>query len=213
MKNILFFDTETTGLVVKGKPPTHEAQPMPVQLGMKLDAGDGSEKGALNMMVRPDGWEISPGATIIHGITKETATEFGVHFITATEMFLDYASNADVVVAHNLAFDATVMRRSVFLYSKMVGDTYQDPFEGKTLVCTMLAAMNIVQAEHKGKQFGGKRRTGAQRWKWPKLSECMQYYFKENIEGAHDALVDVRACAKVFYQLRKDGVFENGKSA
>ena len=213
MKNILFFDTETTGLVNKHKGPTDPVQPLPVQLGMKLDSYNGQEMGALNMMVRPDGWEISPGATVIHGITKEIATDFGVHFITAVEIFLDYVNNADVVVAHNLAFDATVMRRSVHLYSKMVGETYTDPFEGKLHICTMLAAMDIVKAPHKGKQFGGKKRTGTQRWKWPKLSETMMYYFKEEIDGAHDALVDVRACAKVFYQLRKDGVFENGKSA
>jgi len=213
MKNILFFDTETTGLVVKGKPPTDKCQPLPVQLGLKIDSYNGQEMGALNMMVRPDGWEISPGATVIHGITKETATDFGVHFITAIEMFLDYVSNVDVVVAHNLAFDATVMRRSVHLYSQMVGEKYKDPFEDKLPICTMLAAMNIVKAEHKGKLFGGKKRTGAQRWKWPKLSEAMLFFFNEEIEGAHDALVDVRACARVFYQLRKEGVFENGKSA
>ena len=38
--------------------------------------------------------------------------------------------------------------------------------------------------------------------KSPKLSECVQHFFSEEMIGAHDAMVDVRACARVFFHLK-----------
>lgn len=35
----------------------------------------------------------------------------------------------------------------------------------------------------------------------PKLEECIRHFFDEALEGAHDALVDVRACARVHRHL------------
>jgi hypothetical protein len=34
------------------------------------------------------------------------------------------------------------------------------------------------------------------------LAECVKHFFGEDLAGAHDALVDVRACARVFFRLR-----------
>jgi DNA polymerase-3 subunit epsilon len=200
--NILFFDTETTGLTHSKIPPTDPAQPMPVQLGMKLDAPNGREVGALNIMVKTDGWEINPVAQSIHGISKEVANEFGTHLVTAVELYLDYMESADIVVAHNLAFDAIVMQRAVFVYHEIMGTKYTNPFEGKIPICTMLASLDLVKATPK--RYGT--------WKWPKLTEAVKFFFNEELEGAHDALVDVRGCARVFYQLRLEGVFDNDKS-
>ena len=91
------------------------------------------------------------------------------------------------------------MRRAAYVYSQMTDQEYSDPFEGKTIICTMLASMNIVKAIPK--------RNG--QWKWPKLEECMNHFFNETIEGAHDALVDVRATARVYYHLHKIGAFHD----
>ncbi len=194
--NILFFDAETTGLKDDKRPAIHECQPLPIQLGMKLDMPNGREVGALNVMIKTGDWEISPGAQAIHGISKEMADEYGVHFVTAMETFLDYVDVAEIVVAHNLEFDAVVLQRAIYVYHQMMGTPFVDPFEGKVMICTMLAALDIVKA--KPKRYGT--------WKWPKLAECMKYFFNEDLEGAHDALTDVRACARVFYQLRVEGV-------
>ncbi len=200
--NILFFDVETTGLADDKLPPTHTRQPMPVQLGMKLDMPNGREVGAFNTMIKTGDWEISPGAQVIHKITKEVADEYGVHLVTAVESFLDYIEAADIVVAHNMAFDALVMQRATYVYHEMVGTKYVDPFIGKTAICTMLASLDIVKATPK--RYGT--------WKWPKLKEAIKFFFNEELDGAHDALVDVRACARVFYQLRIEGVFSDDKS-
>jgi len=38
-------------------------------------------------------------------------------------------------------------------------------------------------------------------FKWPKLIESYQFLFNESFDGAHDALADVRACARVHRHL------------
>jgi DNA polymerase-3 subunit epsilon len=43
---------------------------------------------------------------------------------------------------------------------------------------------------------------GFTRAKQAKLSECITHFFNEDLTGAHDALVDVRACARVFFHLK-----------
>lgn len=198
MTNVLFFDTETTGLKKDKLADTHASQPLPVQIGMKLDAGDGIERGAFNYCLRPeDRWQVSAKAAEITGIDNKVADTYGCHFIVGVEMFLEMIENADYVVAHNIAFDVTVMRRSAFVYAEMTGQDYVDPFAGKTLACTMLNSVDLVKATPM--RYG--------RYKWPKLEECMWHFFGEKLEGAHDALVDVRGCARVYYHLRDLGVF------
>lgn len=197
--NTLFFDTETTGLVVEGRDPTHPSQPMPVQLGMKLDASNRKEMGAFNFLIRTDGWDINPRATEVTGIDNAMADRFGIDLIPGMEAFFDMIENVDIAVAHNARFDVTVIRRATQVYCEKTGCTYFDPFENVQVVCTMLASMNIVKAKPK--------RNG--QWKWPKLEECVKYFFSETLVGAHDALTDVRATARVFYQLQDMGVFDS----
>lgn len=197
MNNTLILDTETTGLAKDNYGPTHPKQPMPMQIGFKLDSHARQERAAVNILIRPQNWSIEAKASEITGITDDMAKECGTHLITAVELFLDMVSNADVIVAHNAAFDVTVLRRATFVYSEMVETEYVDPFAGKTVICTMMGALNIVKAMPK--------RNG--QWKWPKLTECVKFFYNEELEGAHDALVDVRACARVYYELLDMGVF------
>jgi DNA polymerase-3 subunit epsilon len=199
--NTLLFDTETTGLVKDRLDATHAKQPMPIQIGMKLDAVNRREMLAANYMMVPQGWTMDAKASEITGLTDDFASEFGTHFITGVEFFLDAVRNAEILVAHNAKFDVTVMRRATYVYCDMVGEEYVDPFKDKTIICTMLAAINIVKAPHRN---GGKMRG---EWKWPKLEECIKYFFNEKLEGAHDALVDVRATGRLYYELLDMGVF------
>lgn len=199
--NTLFFDTETTGLVKDRYEATHPKQPMPVQIGMKLDAVNRREMMAANYLIVPDGWTMDAKASEITGLDDNMAKEFGTHLITGVEFFLDMVKNAEIIVAHNANFDITVMRRAAFVYYDLIGEDYEDPFAGKTMICTMLAALDIVKAPHKS---GGKVRG---QWKWPRLEECIKFFFNEELEGAHDALVDVRACARVYYEMLDEGVF------
>ena len=40
----------------------------------------------------------------------------------------------------------------------------------------------------------------------PKLEECMKHFFGEEFPGAHDAMVDTRACARVYWRLQQKEV-------
>ncbi len=197
--NTLFFDTETTGLANEKLDPTHPAQPMPVQIGVKLDDGQRIERAAMNLLIQPEGWEVHPKAAEKTGITTEIADRFGINLITGIEAFLDLLHLADVVVAHNIPFDMTVMRRASFVYAEKTEQEWFDPFhDGKVYICTMRASTPILKLPSK---FRG------QDFKWPRLEECVKHYFDDTIEGAHDALVDVRATARVYYHLLDQGVF------
>lgn len=197
MTNTLFFDTETTGLKKDNFPDIHRAQPMPTQIGLKLDDVDFNERAAMNFMVKTNGeWTVSPKAAEVTGIDAAVADAYGIDLITGVEAFLDMVDHADRIVAHNIAFDVTVMRRATYVYCEKQGIEYKDPFAGKTLCCTMLNSMDLVKATPM--RYG--------RWKWPRLEEAVKYFFDEELEGAHDAMVDVRACARVYYELINLGV-------
>jgi len=199
--NVLFFDTETTGLNNDKKPPTDPCQPMPMQLGLKLDGLERREVGAISTMVKTHGrWTPHPKAVNVHGISAPVADAYGTELITAYELWTDYVAAADILVAHNANYDITVMRRAAKVYAEDTETEYQDPFEGKKVICTMLACIDIVKAPP--------RRNG--QWKWPKLEECTQHFFGHGVEGAHDALSDVKATAKVFYHLMDIGAFGQG---
>ncbi len=207
--NTLFFDTETTGLTKPNFPDTHPKQPMPVQLGFKLDSDDMLERSAANILIQTntcqtvDQWIVDPRAAAVTGIDNEVADAYGVHLASAMDMFLDTLDRADTVVAHNIAFDQVVIRRAMQVYCDETGQDYVDPFAGKTMICTMMTAQNIVKALPK--------RNGE--WKWPKLVECTKHFFNEEIDGAHDALIDVRATAKVYYHLHNIGAFHDEHTA
>lgn len=194
MQNTLFFDTETTGL----KKPDHKF-PMPVQIGLKLDDANRNEVAAMNFMIRPDGWHVTEGAAAITGITDDVAGSYGVDIISAVDIFLDMVDNASRVVAHNLDFDMMIMDNAVKVYCKRTGHTYGDIFANKQKVCTKLAATPLVKAP----PF----KRGA--WKWPKLdTEAYPHFFGKILEGAHDALTDVRGCADIYYKMLDMGVYE-----
>ena len=40
-------------------------------------------------------------------------------------------------------------------------------------------------------------------YKWPKLTELHEFLFGESFTGAHDALTDVKATARCFWELYK----------
>ena len=39
--------------------------------------------------------------------------------------------------------------------------------------------------------------------KMPKLEEAIWHFFQEKLEGAHDALVDAKACGRLYFHLVK----------
>ena len=195
----LIFDTETTGFVKFKEPSVAPSQPSLVQLGMLLvDMETGKEYAAIDLIVYPSSWKVPQEAALVHGVSQGIAERVGVNLDTAVNIFLDLVDVADVIVAHNIAFDKIVMERAVAMVNLANGEAVIDPFAGKPLFCTMKTATPIVKKK-------SRKPLHAEDYKWPKLSECIQHFFGEELENAHSAIVDCRACARVLIELVRLG--------
>jgi len=186
----LIFDTETTTKANFKLPPSDPTQPDLVQLGMILvDTSNWTTRSQVSLLVDlRRGVTIDAGAEDTHGISKEECNRFGVHPNTAAAIFNDFYRSADVLVAHNLTFDAIVMAAALH----RSGENKEDDGDGdgKQRVCTMLASTDVLKIPGR---FGNH--------KWPSLAEAYTFVTDEELEGGHDALVDANACLSVFQYL------------
>lgn len=194
---ILGLDTETTGLPDFRAPSDAPHQPHLVQLAMVLLGDDLVERASVSLLIRPDGWVSGPEALAAHGITEEMATALGVPEKTAANLFaqMAYGSGTRLIVGHNVSFDLRIMRiallRAGFSKEKLDAQTHET-------FCTMSASSPILNLPPTGKMAAA----GFNKPKPPKLSECIKHFFGEELEGAHDALVDVRASLRVYHHLQ-----------
>lgn len=184
----LFFDTETTGLAKFKLSPKSTAQPRLVQLAALLTNESGDDLASMNLTIKPDGWEIPEEASAIHGITQELAEQIGVNHGSALGIFNQLSGAADTVVAHNLDFDSLIAESA---FHRWQGQ-WRRP---EKQFCTMKAATSICKIPHASPRH-------PEDWKWPRLEECIRFFFDEELEGAHDAMIDVRACKRVFFELK-----------
>lgn len=192
---ILAFDTETTGLPDWRSPSDADHQPHLVQLAALLLDDDLTEHSHISVIVKPDGWTISKEIEELTGITHELACRVGIPEKLATRMFaaMLYDTGA-TVVAHNADFDLRIMRIACL----RAGYTKERLDERKPQsFCTMKAATPIMNLPPTAKMVSA----GFTKPKPPKLIECMQHFFGEGLDGAHNALVDVRACVRVYRHL------------
>lgn len=191
---ILFFDTETTGKPkdYKAKPQEVDNWPRVVQLAWALFTNDGKPVRGFQFIIEPDGWTIEPEAEAVHGISLDRATVIGKPIREVLEKFIYDYEHAHTLVAHNLGFDYPV------LAAEMIRAKVRASKVASHKVCTMLASTSFCGIPGK---FGKKP-------KWPKLEELHLKLFEENFEGAHEAMVDVNACARCFFELRARGIIQ-----
>lgn len=186
---ILFFDTETTGFPRRHLDPDHSSQPHLVQLAAQLCTPEGSVIGEFCLIVNPE-VPIPTEASAIHGITTEKAQEFGVTTRGALNLFTHLLSRANTLVAHNIAFDVNILEIASYRCSMTL--------PRRPTFCTMEAATPIIDLPPSEAMLAA----GFNRRKPPKLEECIKHFFGETLEGAHDAMVDVRACKRVFFHIK-----------
>lgn len=178
---ILFFDTETTGLVRNWNDASDPKNPKLVQLGLMLTNNEGRVLNTYSSIVKPIGFDIPAEATAVHGISTEMALRNGTEPDRVKHVFLEYCLKAHLLVAHNFKFDSLVMQHALNGSSGL--------FIGIKSYCTMLESTPICQME---KKTGG--------FKWPKLKEAYKFFFNEELRDAHDALTDVMACKRVYFE-------------
>lgn len=186
---ILFFDTETTGLPLNWKRPVTDSENWPrlVQIAWLLFDDQGEELRERCSIVYPQNFDIPEEAAAVHGITTEMAMEKGEHVEDLLLEFEKDLNSSEVVVAHNMSFDERIYLAEMFRAG------YESCFESKTRLCTMRASTRLCAIPDRyGRGF-----------KWPKLSELHLKLFGEDFEGAHDALADIRACSRCYWEMRR----------
>lgn len=184
---ILVYDTETTGKANFKQPASHPSQPFIVQLAGVLYDEDGNEVEAFNALARPNGWTIPPEVTKIHGITMDKVITDGQPLPDIISRFAKLAVRAHTLVAHNIQFDDLMWAAEMH---RLAGP---DPLAHLKRYCTMEQTTPLCKL----------RSPWGHGFKWPKLIEAHQHFFNEGFEGAHDALADVRACARIYFHLNK----------
>lgn len=182
---ILFFDTETNGLPKNWQASVDELENWPrlIQLAYVVYDLEGNIIFSSNEIVKPIGFNIPDDVSKIHGITNEIAFNEGLPITQVLERFLKYLSVSNVLVAHNMAYDEKVMG------SELLRHGYQNSLEDKEKICTMLASVDVCKIK------------GTYGFKWPKLEELYYHLFNKQFDGAHNALNDVQATAKCFWEL------------
>ena len=188
---LVVYDTETSGLPNYRLPLDHPSQPYIVQLAAQLCEDDGKPIAGFSLII-DNGVDIPERVAAVHGITTEKARKFGVPPITALLLFSSLCSNADLAVAHNIKFDKAVMD-TAFARQYDGEKTFDTP-----VFCTMEAATPIVNLPPTDRMLAA----GFNKPKAPKLEECIKHFFDEELAGAHDAMIDLAACLRVYLHLK-----------
>lgn len=196
INDVLFFDTETTGIPDRSWnwDTDFEQYPHIVQLAWMHGCKQESH------IIRPDGWEIPEETIAIHGITMEKAMEQGEPFAAVIDHFIADCHDAGLVCGHNIHFDTSIVKANIL---RELGRAYYD-------------ATNVEDALYKGKRIDTMRATmkwvdarmANGRLKFPNLSELYSRCFPGETFPAHDALEDVKAVAKCLPVILELGLVE-----
>lgn len=197
MNNILFFDTETTGLPNFKARSADPSQPAVLQLGAILCTPEGQELESYETLIKVGSRKNHPMAFAAHGISEERANEEGVYPHEAFSKFYELAMESDALCCHNFSFDIRLMRILSAQSTRMGVDTagmWMNDILDLPYYCTMKSTIQFCALPFPSGRKGNK---------FPKLEELYKILFNEPFEGAHDALTDVRGTVKCFYELRK----------
>lgn len=181
----LFFDTETSGLYNFKLKPEDPKQPWIVQLACILSDRNNIYHES-NIIIKSNGRSIQPEAESVHCISVNIADRVGIEEGTALQLFRDLLNQAKKVICHNFNFDSNMIQ-GVAKRAKFCDFKFPPTF------CTMQFSTPILKL--KGSYHG---------YKWPKLQELHKHLFGEEFEDAHDALADVKATRRCYYELIKE---------
>lgn len=136
-------------------------------------------------------YEVHEDAFAVHGLTYDHCQRNGIDARGSLRDAVYFLNEAETIVGHKLQFDLAMIGKECFRYGVKFDYSMTDP----RMVCTMAKSKSFCNL----KDIKG-------RPKYPSLSELYYRLFGESMVGAHDALNDVRATAKCFFELRKRGL-------
>lgn len=200
MKLALAYDTETTGLPLFSEPSEDPRQPHIVQIGAALvDLDTFAEIASLDVIVRPDGWTVPDDVAAIHGITTDRAMDVGVPARVVFDLFLELWGRATVRIGHNEGFDARLVRIALLRHRDNDPEAEINArWKAGIAQCTQALSTPILKLPPTAKMIAAGRR----HHKSANLGEAFQFFTGKPLEGAHNAMVDVRACMAVYRAIK-----------
>jgi DNA polymerase-3 subunit epsilon len=181
------FDTETSGLFDFKLAADHETQPRMCSFAMAFLNANLEVENHYSALVKPDGWALDDNceAAQKNGLTQARLMAEGVPVREILDMYNAALNDGLIMVGFNVSFDLKMMRAEL----RRAG--LPDRFDTTASVDCMRPLTNICKIK---KASGGG-------FKWPKLTEAHQFLFGEGFEGAHGALPDTLAAARVFKHM------------
>lgn len=181
MTLLISYDTETCGIPDWKIPSDDPSQPHLVQLAaVVVDADTREVVDSLDVIIKPDGWEIPDEVAAIHGITTEIAMEKGIPETEAVDKLLAMC-NGCTRIAYNRTFDQRIIRIALKRYG--YGEDVMEAWGDKT--------------NHECSMFMAKKAMGYQ----PKLSAAYKHFTGKDMEGAHSARNDALASLEVYFAI------------
>lgn len=187
------FDTETTGRALSFSAPITDFNNWPrmVQIAWKVFDRNGVETDSQNLIIKPQGFVIPDEVIKIHRISNEIARSKGILLENALKQFSEVIRNNKYLIAHNITFDENVVGCELLrqgMHNYMTDIQHID---------TMKLTTEFV---------GIPNTRGRSGFKFPSQTELYQKLFNTGFEDAHDALADVTALARCFFELQRIGV-------
>lgn len=192
---IVFYDFETTGFVDRHAELTAEHQPHIVQVGAIVTTNEGEKVAAFDLIAMPDGWIVPDSSTAVHGITTQSAIERGVPEKAIFRLLTNFMGRATLRIAHNDAFDSQIARIAAHRFDP----EFLRYFDQMQSFCTMEATRDLCRIPPTERMVAA----GITEFKSPKLSEAYRHLFGEELSGAHDAMVDIAACKRIYEHIQQ----------
>ena len=225
MTRILAFDTETTGLPLKGVREANilnmEMWPFIVQLSYVIYNTETHtiDKMVNNIVRVPDRAIIPPEVEKIHGISKEQSQREGAPIqAVLAEFYKDMCDRGITkVIAHNMSFDLQMIKSAWLRVRDKYPDTvehhatyhdYMRLFQGEIArdryVCTKDAMTEFCKIPFPSSHPNGIKTHNSlktERYKWPKLEEAHKTLFGVTPNNLHNSLFDCLVTVRVYVKF------------
>jgi DNA polymerase III epsilon subunit-like protein len=206
-KNILVFDTETTGLIKNKNSPLSE-YPYIIQFSfMVYDVQNEIIRSSYNAYIKiPSSIIIPEVVTKINGINNEKCEKEGISITEALGIFYHAVNICDCVIGHNIDFDIQMVNAEIIRNLKHLTlfPDIIDLFDINRLAskciqidCTMkmtIGMCNLIRSTEKNHKYK----------KFPKLTETYFHLFNEHPENLHNSIIDTLICLRCYLKIKFD---------
>ncbi|MGI4021515.1 MAG: 3'-5' exonuclease [Janthinobacterium lividum] len=185
--NLLFIDTEASGLPKKWNVPYSKVNnwPFSLQISWLIYKRNGMLVKKEDHYISDNDFEIAPAAQQIHGITQEFLNQQGEPRQKVLQLLSqDMQLYQPMLIGHFMELDFHVISAD-FFRSGVENSIVNSP-----LFCTMLATKNLIRHPQN---------------KYLRLGDLYQFLFNQPLLHQHNALIDATATADCFFALLKNG--------